>query len=138
MHCVKSVQILSECGKCGPEKTPYLDTFHTVVTLHTDIKFIIESSQKGLSWSEPHLEPSRTRMMNQFCENCYRFTAVNCFRKKATSQMLDWILNTPLLILKYKTIRSFRKVQFRRLRKIWIESLEFLWLGRRRQQFVTK
>ena len=26
-HCVKSVQ---NTGKYGPEKTPYLDTFHTV------------------------------------------------------------------------------------------------------------
>ena len=37
-HCVKSVQIRSyfwsvfnpNAGKCGPKKTPYLDTFHTV------------------------------------------------------------------------------------------------------------
>ena len=27
LHCVKNVQIR---GKCGPEKTPYLDTFHAV------------------------------------------------------------------------------------------------------------
>ena len=40
LHCMKSFQIRSffwsvfsriqsECGKNGPEKTPYLDTFHT-------------------------------------------------------------------------------------------------------------
>ena len=36
-HCVKSVQIRSflwsEKGKYGPEKTPYLDTFHVVIYL---------------------------------------------------------------------------------------------------------
>ena len=42
MHCVKSVQIRSyfwsvfsriwtEAGKCGPEITPYLATFHAVM-----------------------------------------------------------------------------------------------------------
>ena len=41
MHCVKSVQIRSffwsvfspNAGKYGPEKTPYLDTFHAVMLL---------------------------------------------------------------------------------------------------------
>ena len=44
MHCVKSVQIRSfsgqyfpvfklNTGKCGPEKTPYLDTFHAVMVI---------------------------------------------------------------------------------------------------------
>ena len=40
-HCVKRVQIRSffwsvfspNAGKCRPEKTPYLDTFHAVVLL---------------------------------------------------------------------------------------------------------
>ena len=43
LHCVKSVQIQSfsdlyfstfglNTGKYGPEKTPYLDTFHAVLT----------------------------------------------------------------------------------------------------------
>ena len=39
IHCVKSVQIQSffwsvfspNTGKYGPEKTPYLDTFHAVI-----------------------------------------------------------------------------------------------------------
>ena len=30
-----------------------------------------------------------------FCENSYRLSAVNCFCKKAKSQMFDWVLNTP-------------------------------------------
>ena len=36
LHCVKSVQIRTEygpnTGKCKPEKTPYLDTFHAVLS----------------------------------------------------------------------------------------------------------
>ena len=45
LHCVKSVQIRSfsgpyfplfvlNTGKNGPEKTPNLDTFHTVLVIH--------------------------------------------------------------------------------------------------------
>ena len=48
VHCVKSVQIRNffgpyfpifrlNAGKYGPEKTPYLDTFHAVVVLYTHI-----------------------------------------------------------------------------------------------------
>ena len=44
MHCVKSVQVRSffwpvfspNAGKCGPEKTPYLDSFHAVAEWLTD------------------------------------------------------------------------------------------------------
>ena len=39
---------------------------------------------------------SRTSTMERFCENSYRHLAVNCFRKKAPSQMFDWAINTPL------------------------------------------
>ena len=34
--------------------------------------------------------------MEIFCENSERLKAVNDFRKKAPSEMFDWILNTPL------------------------------------------
>ena len=38
IHCVKSVQIRSFSGPYfrafGPEKTPYLDTFHAVIAQH--------------------------------------------------------------------------------------------------------
>ena len=30
-----SLRIQSKCGKYGPEKTPYFDTFHAVVCLQT-------------------------------------------------------------------------------------------------------
>ena len=46
---------------------------------------------------EGYLVCSRTSTIKLFCENNSRFLAVNCFRKKASSQMFDWVLiNSPL------------------------------------------
>ena len=48
IHCVESVQIRSFSGPYfrafGPEKTPYLDTFHTVIAQHN---FDTTSLKKG-------------------------------------------------------------------------------------------
>ena len=52
MHCVKSVQIQSffwslfscirtEYKKYGPEKTLYLDTFHTVMTFAKEMLYLV-------------------------------------------------------------------------------------------------
>ena len=43
---------------------------------------------------EVYLEPSRTSMMEIFCENNYRLNVVNYFRKKVLSWMFDWVLHT--------------------------------------------
>ena len=70
-HCVKSVQIRSffwavlsrirnECGeirsitpnarKYGPEKTPYLETFHTV-TLHSNMLLSRDNLLDSYNWN---------------------------------------------------------------------------------------
>ena len=49
--------------------------------------------------SEAYLEPSRTSTTELLCENSYGLKSVNYFRKKALSQIFDWVLNTPLNVL---------------------------------------
>ena len=45
---------------------------------------------------EAYLEPSRRSTMEHFCKNNQRVKAVNNFRKNASSQMFDRVLNTLL------------------------------------------
>ena len=42
---------------------------------------------------EVYLEPSRTSTMELFDGDSQRFLSVNYFRKKAPSQLSDWVLN---------------------------------------------
>ena len=66
--------------------------------------FLVNFAEKviNLNLETSHLEPSRTLTMELFRENSWRLKAVNYFRKKAPSQMFDWVLNTPLLLtIKY-------------------------------------
>ena len=53
-HCVKSVQIRSffspNAGKYGPEKIPYLDTFHAVKSLARNEKFISTEASDLVFW----------------------------------------------------------------------------------------
>ena len=44
--------------------------------------------------AEAYLEPNRISTMKLFSENS---SAVNSFRKNNSSQMFDWVLNTPLI-----------------------------------------
>ena len=46
--------------------------------------------------TEAYLEPSRTSSMEMLCKNSEQLKTVDYFRKKAPSQMLDRVLNTPL------------------------------------------
>ena len=48
--------------------------------------------------SEPYLELSQISTMELFRKNSLRLLVVNYFRKKAPSQVFDWVLNTPLTI----------------------------------------
>ena len=62
------------------------------------------------------LGPYQTSMMELFCKNTERLLVFNYFRKKAASQMLGRVLNTPLntpltLILHLKT--HGKKLAFR-------------------------
>ena len=41
-------------GKCGPEKTPYLDTFHAVGSFHSKSSSSVSSS-KGFGYGVIHL-----------------------------------------------------------------------------------
>ena len=41
-----SLRTQSEFGKCGPEKTPYLDTFHVMVTITTRAIWFLKSVPK--------------------------------------------------------------------------------------------
>ena len=45
---------------------------------------------------EAYLEPSRRSTIGHFCKNNQRLKAVNNFRKNASCQMFDRVLNTPL------------------------------------------
>lgn len=62
----------------------------------------IEGSKTELFWlkvkhetsTEAYVEPSTISKMELFCEYNQRLNAVNCFRKKASSQIFDWVLNT--------------------------------------------
>ena len=67
-----------------------------IVCISVDITKEFSDFLKRCSNSEAYLEPSRTSLMGFFCENSYRLKAAYDFRKKAPSQMFDWILNTPL------------------------------------------
>ena len=49
------------------------------------------------SKSEAYLEPSQTSVMELFYENSCCLKAVDCFRRKAPSQMIDRVLDMPLL-----------------------------------------
>ena len=57
--------------------------------------------------SEAYLEPSRTSTMELFQKQL----TINCFRKKAPSNMFDWVLNTPLYMHK-NTAQKCLKMQF--------------------------
>ena len=48
-------------------------------------------------WVVAYLEPYRTSMKDHFWENNERPKDVNYYCKNAPSQMLDWVLNTPLI-----------------------------------------
>ena len=45
---------------------------------------------------EVYLEPCQTSVMKPFWKNCRQMKAVNIFRKNATWQMFECVLNTPL------------------------------------------
>ena len=97
VHCVRSVKIRrfflvhffpyphsvsTNAVKYAPKKTSYLNAFHAVVL--------------SAYITEMYLEPSRTYTMKIFCENNWRLLAFNYSRKKAPSQMIDWVLDSPL------------------------------------------
>ena len=44
------------------------------------------------------LEPSQTSEMKAFCEISQWLLAVNYFCERMSSQKLDWVLNTPLIL----------------------------------------
>ena len=48
--------------------------------------------------SEAYLDPSETSTIVYLYENSYWLLAVYYVRKKAPSQMFDWVLNTPLYV----------------------------------------
>ena len=56
---------------------------------------------------EANKEPSRTSMMEHFCENSYRPLAVNYSRRKAPSQIFDWVLNRSLQWMHYSRKKFF-------------------------------
>ena len=69
-------------GKYGPEKTPYVDTFHAVrVPLRIPSRHLLASKVavwiyfkiallKVLQNPKPYSEPYQLFMMELFCENC--------------------------------------------------------------------
>ena len=48
-------------------------------------------------WAELHLECFQTSTMELFCEYSQRPKGVIHFRKKALTQMFDWIPNAPMI-----------------------------------------
>ena len=64
--------------------------------------------------TEAYLETSRTSTMELFGENSQRLLAPDYFRKKASSQMFDWVLNTPLMYYRnLKFFNTFAIISFR-------------------------
>ena len=43
--------------------------------------------------AEAYLEPSRTSVMEPFCENSYQFKTFKYFRKEALTYLFEWVLN---------------------------------------------
>ena len=63
--------------------------------------------------------PFQTSMVKHFRKNSWQFSAINCFHKKAPSQMLHVPLNTPLVRISFfwplseaSTLRCFREKLF--------------------------
>ena len=48
-------------------------------------------------FTEAYLEPRRTSKTELFCENSEKNCSRYLFLQKASSQMFDWVLNTPLI-----------------------------------------
>ena len=118
-HCLKSVRIWShsgpqfltfgyelslriqhECEKMRTRITPNADTFHT---LYENIslwktnryQFDIIVAYSSLM-AEVYFEPSQISATEPFCKNSSQLKDVNYLHKKATLQMIDGTLNTPL------------------------------------------
>ena len=61
---------------------------------------------------DAYLEPSQKSTIKPFCENNKRLLAINYFRKKALSQMFDWVL---FAILYMKQFESFELITCRHI-----------------------
>ena len=70
-------------GKCRPEKTPYLDSFHAVCRLH------VEFSNGLIHFPKACLQTCQTSKAEHFAK------IVNGF----LSEIFDRVLNTPLCLM---------------------------------------
>ena len=60
-----------------------------------EVKYISKIKSLQLK-SEAYLEPKRASMIKLLCENSQQLKAVIYFRKKAASEMFNWVLNRPM------------------------------------------
>ena len=83
LHCVKSVQIRSfsgpyfsvfglNTGKYGPEKTPYLNTFHAVLSSALDIMLLVSMNHLLNTLSRERIKPALSRKLQSICDNINR------------------------------------------------------------------
>ena len=78
-------------GKYGPEKTPYLDTFHAVIHYMSRIKKCFKDFEQHLQTlysqaTEANLEPSQIFKMEPFAKIINAFQPITIFAK---SSILD-------------------------------------------------
>ena len=57
----------------------------------------IQFQLSPIQFAEKYLEPSRTSMMERFCNNSQQLKDVNYFRKNSPSYLFDQVINTPHL-----------------------------------------
>ena len=48
-------------------------------------------------FTEMYLKPNQTSTMELLCGNSERLVAINYFYKYASSEIFNWVLNTPLV-----------------------------------------
>ena len=94
IHCVKNVRI-RKFLVCIFPFFGWIRRF----TLNSVNLLISDYSKRNI------LEHSRTSIIERFCENSQQLLVVHYLSKDASSQMFDWVLNTPLT-LKFRVLRT--------------------------------